>query len=92
MKTVKTFFDRSAQPTNLLTVAEWRTLATNLPIVHTWKGAMRYMAALRGGAFALLANGNLVVITLQRGGGYSQRTYTPSKWGWEHDRKEVAGA
>lgn len=76
-----TNFNPNAQPTNLLTVAEWRKLA-NATKAASWKAAVNAWARRRGGALVLRADGRLQAFTL-RGSKISQSTYKPGAWSWE---------
>jgi hypothetical protein len=76
-----TNFNPNAQPTNLLTVAEWRKLAHHSG-ASSWKAAVAAWARRRGGALVLRADGSLRVFTL-RAGKISQSTYKPGAWAWE---------
>lgn len=91
-KTV-TNFDRSLQATNLVTVADWRVLGASLGL--TWRGAMNYMAAKRGGAFVMEADGSLFVVTQVTGRRNRQRRYAPGTWQfvqYNGDKTTVCGA
>lgn len=87
-----TTFDRSAMPSNLLTVAEWRTFARALLDGGQirgnagWEKAARHYADQVGGALVMLADDSLVVFTKlrfgDRAGRISRRTYRPGTWVW----------
>jgi hypothetical protein len=87
---VFTAFDRSAVPTNLLTVADWRRFAAattdwqrqfRQAAPTAWEKAARCFACAKGGALVWRANDSLVVFT-KRGDKISRRTYKPGTWGW----------
>lgn len=84
MTNTVTNFDRTAMPTNLLTVAEWCTLAHHTNAA-SWMASVRTWARSRGGALVLRADGSLRAFTL-RDGKISQRTYKPGSWAWEGGR------
>ena len=77
---VKTFFDRRAMPTNLMTVSEWMRFARATK-KGSWEAAARYYAGIKGGAVVMRHDDSLVVFT-KRGEKISRRTYRPGKWGW----------
>lgn len=83
-------FDRSAMPTNLLTVMEWRRFAREAYGLSDWRAAARRYAEAKGGALVMRADDSLLVLTkLQHGpraGRISQRTYKPGRWGWAQNR------
>lgn len=80
---VCTFFDRSAMPTNLLTVPEWRRFARAAYKGVSWERAAHKYAARNGGALVMRADDSLVVFTLRDDGKVSRKTYRPGKWRWE---------
>jgi hypothetical protein len=85
MSIVPTFtrFDRSAVPTNLLTVPEYRRLSHETYNGVSWRTAARKVARVRGGALVLRADGSLVAFTRRENGRIEQRTHAAGKWGWD---------
>lgn len=77
---VKTFFDKSAVASNLLTVADYRKFAQAVGL-KSWKGGARFYARIKGGALLVKANGALLVFS-RRNGKVVERTYPQKKWGW----------
>ena len=77
-----TFFDRSAMPTNLLTVPEWRRLSKAAYSSINWANAARKWAMRNGGALVWRADDSLVVFTRREGGKVSRSTYAPGRWRW----------
>ena len=80
-KPVKTFFDKSAVASNLLTVADFRKFARAVGLT-SWRGAARYYAKLKGGALIVRANGDLLVYSRRFNGKVVATTYPQKKWGW----------
>jgi hypothetical protein len=76
----KTFFDKTAVASNLLTVPEFRKFARALGLT-SWRGGARRYAALKGGALVVLASGDLLVFS-RKAGKIVTRTYPQKKWGW----------
>ena len=74
-------FDRSAMPSNLLTVAEWRRFASVVGS-SSWQAAARRYAQSQGGALVLRADDSLVVFTRLQSGKIRRQTYKPQAWGW----------
>ncbi len=79
-----TTFDRSAMPSNLLTVAEWRRLGQAASRPLGWLTAARKYAAIFGGALVWRADDSLIVFTRRDDGRVTRRTYQPRTWGWAH--------
>lgn len=82
MTPIFTTFDRSAMPSNLLTVPEWRRLAQAAYRPLGWLGAARKYAARTGGALVMRADDSLIVFTRLADGRVSRRTYKPRTWRW----------
>lgn len=85
-------FDRSLQATNLLTVADWRVFGASLGL--TWRQAMNYRTAQRGGAFVMEADGSLFVVSKREGKRNRQRRYAPGTWQfvqYDGDKTTVCG-
>lgn len=80
MSTVS-LFDRNAQATNLLFVADWRKLGQSMGV--TWRTAMRKFALTKGGAFCHKCDDTLLVLTV-RDGKVAQRSYKPGTWKWDN--------
>ena len=78
---MKTFFDKLAHPSNLLTIQDYRVYAKALGLKN-WQTAIKHCVGIKGGAFLMKANGSLVAYT-KRGLKISQKTYQKENWGWE---------
>jgi hypothetical protein len=84
LKPIHTYFDRNAQPSNLLTHSEWRRFGNHgftKPV--GWKTAMRRWAEDKGGAMLWRADDSLIVITKLANGKLRQTTYKPGTWSWD---------
>lgn len=79
----KTFF-ACTQPSNLLTVAEFRTFAKKVLFSNDWKKAVSFMKDRNGGVLVLKADGSLHVYEVGR----KMAAFKPNTWGWEKDRVE----
>ena len=82
MTPIFTAFDRSAMPTNLLTVADWRRFAQAAYRPLGWLSAARRYAKRTGGAIVMRADDSLIVFTRHWNGSVTRRTYKPRTWGW----------
>lgn len=80
---VCSFFDRSAVPVNLLTVADWRAYALLAARKPSWLAGAKHYAERRGGALILRADDSLQVLTKGADGKVRSRTYRPGKWRWQ---------
>ena len=76
-----TSFSRS-QPSNLLTVKDWKVFAEKAYASKDWLKAAKAYAAIQGGALILKVDGNLVAITKLASGKIRTTTFKPEKWGW----------
>lgn len=83
LKPIKTFFSMS-QPSNVLTVKEFKLFAEKVCSSKSWMTGVRYMVDRNGGALVLRADGSLEVYETAK----RKVTYKPNSWGWEADRIE----
>lgn len=82
LRPVFTAFDRAALPTNLLTVADYRTFGKAVHGTLSWETAARKYAEVRGGAVVLRGDDSLVVFTKLSCGKIRRTTYKSGEWGW----------
>lgn len=81
LKATYTTFDRSAIPTNLLTVHDWRFFGKEAYGV-SWQTAVRKYAEIKGGALVMWGDGRLMVFTKLQNGKLRRKTYKHGEWGW----------
>lgn len=80
-----TTFDRQAMPSNLLTVADWLTLARNWYRGTNWDACAKRYAAQHGGAFVMRCDDTLVVYTRDDSGKVRKSSFAPGSWSWAAD-------
>lgn len=73
---------RSAMPSNLVTVGEWRKFGKKALNGRTWENAAKWWAAEKGGSFVMLADDSLRVYTRMDDGKIRQHTFKPGAWKW----------
>jgi hypothetical protein len=74
--------DRSAMPSNLLTVSEWRVFAKAVG-KRSHNSAARYYAEQNGaGALMLLADDTMVIFTVLNDGKIRRCSHKPGLWRW----------
>ena len=90
MEPVKTFFNRNAQPVNLLTVsdfvkfAEWALhVDPTLPTKEKVKKALDFWVDKNGGAFIRINNGTLLTYKRLESGNLQETRYYPASWDWD---------
>lgn len=83
----RTWFNRS-QPSNLLTVEQWRTFTRNAYKKDHYLVGVRAWAEIKGGAHVLREDGTLIVFTKRSELNLERTLYPIGTWGWEQDRVE----
>jgi hypothetical protein len=83
----RTFFNRS-QPSNLLTVDQWKTFTRHAYKKDNWMVGVRNYAAIKGGAHVLRADGTLMVFTQRSPLNLERTSYPLGTWGWDSDITE----
>lgn len=83
----RTFFNRS-QPSNLLTIEQWKTFTRNAYKRESWMYGVRKYVDLRGGAHVLQEDGTLLVFTKRNEILLECTPYPIGTWGWENNIKE----
>ena len=85
MQATLTTFDRQAMPSNLLTVADWLTLARNWYRGANWENCAKRYAAQHGGAIVMRCDDTLVVFTREDNGKVRKSSFAPGTWAWAAD-------
>lgn len=82
MNTVS-LFDKSAQADNAFALDHFMFMGRKAFARRvSWRTAFRKYAEMKGGAFCMLADDSLLVLTKRPDGKFSQRTFKPGTWRW----------
>lgn len=82
MQTVS-LFNKAAQADNAFAIDHFIVMgrkAFNRRV--NWRTALGHYAHTKGGAFCMLSDDSLLVLTQKADGKFSRRTFKPNEWRW----------